>query len=390
MASHYFASHGGGIEIVAHRLFREFAAAGHEVLWIAGDSAPSPEPVGRASPVPIRVINFVENKIGVPFPILTCGALRKITAEIEKADVLLLHDCLYLSNIAAFRKARKRGVPTIIVQHIGIVAYKNPVLRMLMKAANVAITRSMLGRATQTVFVSQITKDFFADVEFRRPPKIIFNGVDSSVFRPLRSHESKAELRERYQLPMDRPVILFVGRFVEKKGIPVLKQMVKLRSGWTWAFAGWGPMNPASWQASNVRVFSGLRQDAIAELYRASDVLTLPSTGEGFPLVVQEAMASGLSVVCSAENTCADAELGRFARGVRLCVDDAWSAHEFVAAIEQALASAGDTSQAEQRSNFALSRYSWAQAAQQYLEIAANLSSRRSQRPIDAGSRVCS
>jgi glycosyltransferase involved in cell wall biosynthesis len=390
MASHYFASHGGGVEIVAQQLYREFAAAGHEVLWIAGDSTHPPMPIGRARPCPVPVFNFVENRMGVPFPIVTFGALQKIKAEIENADILLLHDCLYISNIAAFRGARKRGLPIIVVQHIGIVPYKNSVLRMLMNVANATITRPMLRRASQTVFISETTKNFFAGTRFARPPKVIFNGVDSGLFRPLRSDECKTELRERYELPVDRPVILFVGRFVEKKGIAILKHMAELRPGWTWAFAGWGPVNPSSWLASNVRVFSGFQQDAIAELYRASDVLALPSTGEGFPLVVQEAMSSGLSVVCSTETASADPELGRLVRGVQLRAgDDKRSAHEFIAAIEKTLASE-DRAQVEQRRDFALSRYSWTQAAQQYLEIVAHLMSQGSHRGINRESQVCS
>ena len=39
----------------------------------------------------------------------------------------------------------------------------------------------------------------------------------------------------------------------------------------------------------------------IAELYNISDVLILASYGEGFPLVVQEAMACGLGVLVSNE-----------------------------------------------------------------------------------------
>jgi glycosyltransferase involved in cell wall biosynthesis len=41
------------------------------------------------------------------------------------------------------------------------------------------------------------------------------------------------------------------------------------------------------------------RSDAIEEVYRAADVLLLPSTREGLPNVVLEAMASGLACVVS-------------------------------------------------------------------------------------------
>jgi D-inositol-3-phosphate glycosyltransferase len=37
------------------------------------------------------------------------------------------------------------------------------------------------------------------------------------------------------------------------------------------------------------------------DIYRAVDVFCLPSEGEGFPLTVQEAMASGLPVVTTAD-----------------------------------------------------------------------------------------
>jgi glycosyltransferase involved in cell wall biosynthesis len=60
----------------------------------------------------------------------------------------------------------------------------------------------------------------------------------------------------------------------------------------------------------------------LAKLYRAADVLLLPSRGEGFPLVAQEAMASGLPVVM-----CSDPSYARHlegaAEGVRLLDPDA-------------------------------------------------------------------
>ncbi|MGJ0151748.1 glycosyltransferase family 4 protein [Streptomyces sp. CH8.1] len=40
-----------------------------------------------------------------------------------------------------------------------------------------------------------------------------------------------------------------------------------------------------------------LSAEDLADAYRACDVFALPSTAEGFPLTVQEAMASGLPVV---------------------------------------------------------------------------------------------
>ena len=375
MASHYFASHKGGIEIVAEELFRVLAESEQEVIWLAADATPPPEPLGTSRTVSLRVFNFVEEKTGLPFPIPRPSALRKIIHEISNADIVVLHDCLYLSNILAFTSARLRRVPVLVIQHLGFVPYRSRPLRVAMRFANATVTRPMLSHADQVVFISDITRSYFGRLRFKSFPEIVFNGVDTNVYRPLGCGESKRGLRREIGLPEDRPAILFVGRFVEKKGLLAMKYMVNLRPEWTWVFAGWGPIDPRKWNADNVQVFSNLRGPSMAALYRTCDVLVLPSTGEGFPLVIQEALASGLGVVCGAETLEADPAMKAFVRGasVHNGADDR-TAREFLSALD-ALLSAGTESieKSAARRAFALSRYSWKGAAKRYMEIVSRL-----------------
>jgi glycosyltransferase involved in cell wall biosynthesis len=375
MGSHYFASHQGGIEIVADALFRGLAASGQEVVWLAGDTTPSPNPVARSRPVSLRVFNFVEQKIGLPFPIPAFSSVRTISREVADSDVLVLHDCLYLTNILAFLLARYRAVPTLIIQHIGLVPYSNFALKMAMKISNAIVTRPMLSRAGQVVFISETTRNFFGQLRFRRSPEVVFNGVDTDVYHTLGGADTKAGLRRQFDLPQDSRVVLFVGRFVEKKGMRAMERLVKLRPDWTWAFAGWGRLDPRNWNAANVRVLSKLRGPSMATLYRACDLLVLPSTGEGFPLVVQEALASGLPVVCGAETLGADAGMKAFVRGVPVYAgDDDRTARGFLSAIVDSFDSDGESgTRSDERRAFAASRYSWDHAAQRYLEIASRL-----------------
>ena len=185
----------------------------------------------------------------------------------------------------------------------------------------------------------------------------MFNGVDTDLYRTLATGETKAGLRREYGLPENGRVILFVGRFIEKKGLRALRHMVELRPDWTWAFAGWGPSDPSGWHAANVRVFSNLRGPSMAALYRACDLLVLPSTGEGFPLVVQEALASGLPVVCSTDTLEADPAMKDFVRGAAVyTADDERTAREFVSAIDGSLESESNSKSKERRA-FAASRY---------------------------------
>ena len=106
--------------------------------------------------------------------------------------------------------------------------------------------------------------------------------------------------------------MLFVGRFLEKKGLLRLREMSRRRPDLHWAYAGWGPIHPASWHLPNVSVHRGLSGRGIAALYCAADLLILPSKSEGFPLVVQEALACGLHAVCCDDAAEADPAAASF------------------------------------------------------------------------------
>lgn len=382
MATHYFASHKGGIEIVAGRLYDQLTALGQRVVWIASDASLAPNGEENGRPVEIGAWNVIEQRLGVPFPIPRPDGLKKIWKEVESTDVVFIHDCLYLTNIFTFLFARLKNVPVVIIQHIGLVSYSNFILRALMRIANLVISRPMLRQADQVVFISETTKKYFEGVSFKRPVLTIFNGVDSNTFRPCQGGETKASLRRSFGLPCDSPMALFVGRFVEKKGLAVLKHAVSLAPGLTWVFAGWGPLDPRQWKASNVHVFDDLYGERLAELYRSADVFVLPSTGEGFPLVVQEALASGLPVVCGSETAVADPEATSLVSAVNLQSDHATTAKIVVEAMEK-LVSANSKADLQnfRRRQFALSRYSWSRAAERYLGIALSLVPSRSFTP---------
>ena len=375
MASHYFASHRGGVEIVADELYRGLSKCGHEVVWLAGDVTPPPDSMGRSRAVSLPVLNFVEKRIGLPLPIPGKHGLKRIRAEIENADVLLLHDCLYLSNILAFLKARRLRIPIILVQHTRFFPNGTALENALIWLATRIVTRRMLACAEQVVFVSETSRECFARVRFRRPPETIFNGIDTGLFRMRRVDEEQAGIRRAYGLPEAGTLILFVGRFVEKKGIGVMKKLAERQPHWTWVFAGWGPLDPGKWNASNVRVFSDLEGSSMAGLYRACDLLVLPSSGEGFPLVIQEALASGLPVVCGDETRGADPAMENLVMGATVYLgDEEKTAGQFLRAIEQVLSGERNSSDImEARRAFAASHYSWERAIDKYLEIALRL-----------------
>jgi glycosyltransferase involved in cell wall biosynthesis len=342
MVTHYFESHRSGIELIAGRLIRELVCLEQEVVWVASNATPPPfdDKLGSRS-VALNAVNITERYLGIPFPIPSPGAIGQIRREVQCADAVLLQDCLYPMCIAAFLFALLSRKPVVIAQHVGIVPYNNPVFRMIISG-----------------------------IPFRSTPKLMFTGVDTEIFFPIKP-EQKLELRARLGLASDRPIALFVGRFVEKKGLHILSRMVRLRPDIAWVFAGWGHLNPRDWNLQNVMVFSDLGGPSIAPLYQASDVFVLPSKGEGFPLVIQEALACGLPVVCSAETAGADAAVSAFLSAVPLDErnPDA-TALAFCEEIDRALAGDGNGARSrEERFQFVSERYCWRTTATKYLEL---------------------
>lgn len=378
LATAYFESHLGGIEIVAGRLARELEKCGVEVTWLATDSTLPPSAAdGCGTSLPVAAWNITERLLGVPMPFPGPTGVAAILRAVKAADAVLLHDSLYLTNVVALLAARWHRTPVVLVQHIAAVPYSNRLLRALMRAANALIARPMLRAADQVVFISDTVVRHFSNLRFRAQPRLIFNGVDTDVFGLPAAGFNKRKARASLGLPDARPVVLFVGRFVEKKGLHIIMRLARLRPDLTFALAGWGPLDPAAWNLPNVCTLKGLQGPSLVPLYQSSEVLVLPSVGEGLPLVIQEALSCGLPVICGADTARADPEASGFIDGVEIEGNDPdKTAAAFAARIDEVLANDAAVNRngaAIARHGFVLRRYSWMEAARAYRAILTRL-----------------
>jgi len=371
LVTHYFPAHRGGVERMAGQLAERLARQGvARIDWHASDCDPPPPPSPGLSLVPARSWNIVERRLGLPYPIWTPAALLRLAWAVRSASVVHLHDCLYLPTLAAFAAARlgRRRRAVVVTQHIGHVPYRNPVLRAAHAAANRVLGAWVLGGADQVVFESESVREYFLRrVRFRSPPLLIQNGVDSHIFQPASAAE-RLERRAKLGIPSGRPVLLFIGRFVEKKGLGVLRELTERISHAHWLFAGWGPMDPAAWGRPNVSVVERPGHEDLASLYQAADLLVLPSVGEGFPLSVQEAMACGTPACVGAETAAGCPE----ARDVLLyeVTGVEGSAARWGARIEALIASPSALEAMRPKvAAFAREHWSWEHCAARYAEV---------------------
>lgn len=142
--------------------------------------------------------------------------------------------------------------------------------------------------------------------DFTDPSKVstVPIGADPEEF-PV---DRRERLRRELDIDPDATVVLFVGEFIERKGIP---ELIELLPGLSleetvFVFIGHGgdlemdlKRAVAESAYSNRYIYTGVTSLALRRWFALADLLLLPSHAEGRPTVIYEAMASRTAVVAS-------------------------------------------------------------------------------------------
>jgi glycosyltransferase involved in cell wall biosynthesis len=132
--------------------------------------------------------------------------------------------------------------------------------------------------------------------------KVFTYWVNQQVFKPLDVTSCKKELG------LDRKfVVLFVGRFLEIKGVRLLLDVatrLTTSRDITLMFVGEGPLSnevrKASSNLGNVLYVGKVENKKLSKYYNAADVVVVPSIyEEGFGRVILEALSCGTPVIAS-------------------------------------------------------------------------------------------
>jgi glycosyltransferase involved in cell wall biosynthesis len=311
LVTHYMPPHHGGIERVAETLFSGYARAGMDVRWVAS-RVPITTPARQGKRVRVSCWNALERVLGVPVPIWGRQGWRELSALVDWADALHVHDCLYPGSVLTVTLARRARKPVLLSQHVGFIRYRIPLLNWVEGIAYATVGRAVLRRVSRLVLATPAAADHVPALLGHYPSyaSTIPNGIDTSHFRPATAADRRLA-RQRLGLPPHTPVVLFVGRLVEKKGISLVAAVSQRLSTVHFLIVGDGPLRHVLGQRpANVTWIPAVTPDRMPDCYFAADCLLLPSYGEGLPLVVQEAMACGLPAVISEDEPFA-VDLGR-------------------------------------------------------------------------------
>lgn len=301
VGNYYYPEHTGGVETVSFNLVKHYREGGHGVRWVAADVLPRFRNANEDD-VPIRAWNFTEEKLGFPQPVPYPEVFVKLYNNIRWCDVVHLQDCLYLINILTFIFARFFKKPILITQYAKFIPYVQLYKRVLQAVAYQTIGRLMFGTADKVVFITQNVRDNMMHINPTKMRDIVHLGVDTDFYSPLPTPE-RIRLRNKLTGNPDIPIILFVGRMVERKGVHLIKPLVARHQEWFWILVGRpDDFNPGDWGMKNLTYINNATEEQLKELYAVADILVHPSTGEGVTLIASESLASGTPVVISEES----------------------------------------------------------------------------------------
>lgn len=210
---------------------------------------------------------------------------------------------LYPDGWAAAQLARQYNIP-LFVNVVG-----TDVNRLSSGSSVTKKSLAVVAQAQQTIAVSASLKEHL--VALGADPhkiKVVYNGVNRSIFRPL----PKQCTRDELSIPEGRSIILFVGNLKKEKGILELAKaftlLVRRRPDMDMGLVivGSGPFElnmknslKVDGMLDRVRFLGSQPLEEVAKWMNACDLFCLPSYMEGQPNVVIEALACQARIVAT-------------------------------------------------------------------------------------------
>jgi len=157
---------------------------------------------------------------------------------------------------------------------------------------------------------------------------VIYNGVDLHRFHPEKREKVRIKIKQKWGIPPEAPLVLFVGSGFLRKGLDRLIRgwgAGSLRTVYLLVVGDdlhWNRYRRRAETQGQGRIVLTGRQSNIEDYFAAADILALPALQEAFGNVILEALASGVPVITTPIVGAAEQLKGPLKEGILANADD--------------------------------------------------------------------
>lgn len=300
LVSHHAPPHVGGVENLVLAEAEAFVEAGHEVVWITSDGRGAGRVVGdgpRLRLVRVPSCHWPERATGIAYPLFSPSLAFHLWREIGRADLVHVHGLVFPGSPLGALFARLRKVPCMCTDHGGILRYDSRLATWSLRLLIETVGRITARCAHRLIAYNQDLERLLGRLGgSTEKVRFLANPVDRGLFHPPDA-ATRAAARQALGWD-DRPRVLCVSRLLPHKGLDIL--LAARDPAFELVFCGPGePAVRERLRAAGAECLDARPPVGVLQLYHAADAFALPSHNEGFPVVVQEALACGLPVVTS-------------------------------------------------------------------------------------------
>jgi glycosyltransferase involved in cell wall biosynthesis len=296
----------GGVPKVTQRLATDFASRGHVVGVIAPSYGSRDAYRVDANVHLFRFTSFeYPTYVGLRIAMLPILPFRRLLKRFDP-DIIHIHSPVVLGNVAQIVAGR---TPVVATNHylpinMGRVLSTNPLIGKPFKAISYTYLVRFCNRCAYVTSPTSTALNLLYEHGLRAPAMPISNGIDLDTYHPGKPDE---EVRQRFHLPSDLPLILSANRLSQEKRTDVLiDAAAKLREKAHIVITGSGPLETAlraqvdALGLGHMVSFLGFISDQdLIELYRLSSIFAIPSEADLQSMATMEAMATGLPIVAA-------------------------------------------------------------------------------------------
>jgi glycosyltransferase involved in cell wall biosynthesis len=300
LVSHHAPPHIGGVENLVLAEAEAFVEAGHEVAWITSDGGGAGRVLGDRQGlriVRVPACHWPERATGIAYPLFSPSLLFHLWREIGRADLVHVHGLVFPGSPFGALFARLRRVTCLCTDHGGVLRYESRLATWSLRLLIETVGRFTARCSHKLIAYNQDLERLLARLSGSAAKvQFLANPVDRGMFQPP---DAAARAAARRELGWDdRPRVLCVSRLLAHKGLDIL--LAARDPSFEVVFCGPGePVVRDRLRAGGAECLEARPPAGILSLYHAADAFALPSHNEGFPVVVQEALACGLPVVTS-------------------------------------------------------------------------------------------